>query len=365
MVVRKMWYMQINSVVNSQISQHQQNSKEKSVDALTTSKSKNQEPSFFKKLFMHPSLIVVPLFPASCYDIYSLFQEKSIKKHIKDPLIKETKLKKFNKTAFKTRLALFLTAIPLYFITDYINKKGRDRNFAKANKQIEDFNKQNGTTLKLIPRGKNVPNTELASFDPLSAQVLLTEKVPGDILYANIKQKYIINHELIHAKQHILMACSENGINKMNYIAVKRISRKLDDKKKQAILIAYQNINEVKNDDYKNKTIKINNYQINYVDYITALYRILYDKSSTSNNVPIIINKDFYEKAKAANATLTPDEKDKAEAYLEAYANYPEKVDFIQSLNPNSDYHRNLLEKEASKAIPWYINMLMNALCFF
>lgn len=370
--------MQINNIVKSQLIQHLQNFKGSSAnfnafsssqnyktDSLKPYESKNQEPSFFKKLFMHPSLIVVPLFPASCYDIYSFFKGRSIEKHIKDPLIKEAKLKDFNKTSFKTGLALFLTAIPLYFITDYINKKSRDRNFGKASKQIEIFNKQNGTALKLIPRCKNGSNTELASFDPLSAQVLLTEKVPGDILYANIKQKYIINHELVHAKQHILMACSENGINKMNYILVKRISEKLRDKQKSAIYDTYQEIKNAKNDEYKDKTVKINNYQVNFKDYIAAMYKIVYEKDTNPDNVPILLNKEFYEKAKAVKGSLTQGEEKKAQAYLEAYEKYPENVGFMQVLSPNSDYKQNLLEKEAFKAIPWYANIIMNLVCFF
>lgn len=366
--------MPINRVINTQIIRYPQNFKGSSANSNTLSsfhdyqtdpKSKNQEPSFFKKLIMHPSLIILPFFPASCYDTYAFFKEKSLKKNIEDPLIKENKLKEFNKISFKTVLALFLMAIPLYFITDYINKKGKDKNFTKANKQIEDFNKQNRTTLKLIKSSKNTPNNVAASFDPLSAQVLLTEKVPGDMIYANIKQKHIINHELVHAKQHILMACSKNGINKMNYIVVRRISKKLDDKKKLVIYNIYQEIKDEKNDKYKDKTVKINNYKINFVDYVTALYKVLYEKDSNPDNIPIIINKEFYEKAKAVRGSITQEEEKKAQAYLEAYEKYPENVGFMQALNPNSDYKQNLLEKEAFKAIPWYADVIMNLLYIF
>lgn len=364
--------MKINSVITPDSIQHKQNFKGSfaSSDELLNfsfyqTEPQKQEPNFFRKLLTHPSLIIVPLFPEGCYEVYSFFKGISIQKNIKNPLIKEAKLKEFNKTYLKTTLALFLAAIPLVFITDYINRKFKDKNFDKANKQIESFNKQNGTTLKLIPSSKKVSNTELASFDTLSAQVLLTEKVPGDLLYANIKQKHIINHELIHTKQHILMACSKDGINKINYIVVKRISKKLDDKKKSAILNAYQKIKEAKNDEYKTKTVKINNYKVNYVDYVTALYKVLYENESNPDNIPVILNKKFYEKAKISRGPLTQEEEKKAQAYLEAYEEYPKNIGFMQALNPNSDYHKNLLEKEASKAIPWYTNIIMNFLCFF
>ncbi len=364
--------MHIKNVINPYIIEYQQNFKTSS-DALSTAqnsqteiKTKKQEQSFFKKVLTHSSLIIVPFFPEGCYEVYVAFKETSLKKQLKKGLIKENKLREFNKTALKTSIALFLAAIPLYFATDYINKKYKDKNFNKASQQIDDFNKKNGTTLKLIPRiGKNVSNIEVASFDPLSAQVLLTEKVPEDILYSNIKQKHIINHELIHAQQHILMACSENGIKKMNYIIVKRLSNKFNDKQKSAILDSYQEIKNTKNDEYKKKTVTMNNYQVNYVDYVTALYKVLYDKDVNLDNVPIIINKEFYEKAKAVKGSLTQDEEKKAQAYLEAYEKYPENVGFMQALNSNSDYKQNLLEKEAFKAIPWYTNVIMNLLYLF
>lgn len=367
--------MQINNVINSQIIQYHQNFKASSANSdarltaqssKTESKTKKQEQSFFKKVLTHPSLIIVPFFPEGCYEVYSAFKENSLKKQVKKGLIKEDKLTEFNKTVLKTSIALFLAAIPLYFATDYINKKYKNKNFNKARQQIDDFNKTNGTTLKLTPRtGKNVSNIEAASFDPLSAQVLLTEKVPEDILYSNIKQKHIINHELVHAKQHILMVCSENGINKMNYILVKKISHKLSNKQKSSIYDTYQDIRHSKDDKYIEKTLTVNNYQVNFVDYVTAMYKVLYEEDVNPDNVPIVLNKEFYEKAKAEKGSLTQDEEKKAQAYLEAYEKYPEDVGFMQTLNPNSDYKQNLLEKEAFKVIPWYTNFIMNLLSVF
>lgn len=331
---------------------------------LEKSESQNREDGFFRKIFTRPSLTALPTLPFVGVGIYAFFKELKIKKQIKDPAIRETRLKEFNKTMYRTGIASLLSAIPLYFVIDYINNKNRNKNFEKAREQIEDFNKQNGTSIKLIPKNKKPSFVELASFDPLTARISLTERVTGDIIYASIKQKHLINHELVHAKQHILMACSENGISKMNYIIVKKLANKLSDEKKLEIYNEYQKIKNTKNDEYKGKTVKMNGYKINLVDYVAALYKVIYEKETNPDNIPIILNKDFYEKAKSARGALTKEEEKKAEAYLEAYEQYPAKVGFIEAINPNSDYKQNLLEKEAFKAIPWYTNMIFNILCF-
>lgn len=334
--------MRINSIVNSRIVQNQQKFKGNSAESSDANTSKNQRPDFLKKLISHPSLIAIPLLPVFCYDIYSITKEKSLKK-ASMPL---DEIKKFKKNSFKMKLALSTIAIPLYFATDYLNKKYKERNLNKAKKQVNDFNERYNVDVKLIisPIDKK-NNLTLGGFDALSAQIMLPEKSFEDIIYANFRQKAIIRHELIHAKQHILMACSENGINKMNYIFAKQSSKGLSDKVKSNIILSY---NEIKgNDKFNNETTKLNGYDINAVDYITAMYKVLYDKNSNPDNIPIIINKEFYEKAKASKGALTEKEEIKAQKYLEAYEKYPTKNSFIDDINPFSDYRQNLLEKEA------------------
>lgn len=367
--------MQTNSINKFQIVNRQQNFQGNSVDSTsakkTTSDKKNpssKQQGFFTKIIQHPSLIVVPFLPLGCHDTYAAFRELFLQNKIKKAIDKakaEKKLASFQTNSLKMNLALLMAAIPLYFVTDDLNKKYKDKNFQKAKKQVEEFNKQNNTDLILTYSSRKTPNIVAASFNPISANIQLTEKVPEDMIKANIRQKYIIKHELIHTKQHILMACSENGLNKMNYIAVKKVANKLDKDKKTEVYDEYQQIQNSDGDKYRNKTVKINNYEVNYVDFITALYKVIYDKETNPDNVPIIINKDFYQKAKAAKGTLTKEEEKKAQAYLEAYDKYPEKVGFMQSINPNSDYHQNLLEKEAYKAIPWYIDGITNLLYIF
>lgn len=363
--------MQINNRFKLGFMTFKQNFKEDSANQntqtnlLEKSESQNQKEGFFRKIFTRPSLTAIPTLPFVGVGIYAFFKELKIKKQIKNSIIKESRLKEFNKTMYRTGIASLLSAVPLYFVIDYINNKNKNKNFEKAKKQIEDFNKQNGASIKLIPQNRKPSFIDLASFDPITARISLTERVTGDIIYAKIKQKHLINHELVHAKQHILMACSENGISKMNYIIVKKLANKLNDEKKLEIYNEYQKIKTAKNMEYKGKTVKMNNYKINLVDYVTALYKVIYEKETNPDNIPIILNKEFYEKAKSTRGALTKEQEKKAQAYLEAYEEYPAKVGFIQAINPNSDYKQNLLEKEAFRAIPWYTSIIMNLLCFF
>ena len=187
----------------------------------------------------------------------------------------------------------------------------------------------------------------MGGFNPLTAQMLLPEKIFDDIFNATFRQKSIIKHELVHAQQHILMASSENGIHKMNYLCAQKASERLSNKQKINIKNIYEEIKDNGDNKYKNKKNTINGYELNLVNYITALYKILYDKNANPDNIPIIINEDFYEKAKLSKGSLTKGDQDKAKLYLVAYKEYPAKVSFVKTITPFSDYRQNLLEREA------------------
>lgn len=346
----------LNNVTNSYSFQYQQNFKSFPAESNNSSNDFNnknieetQNSNFLIKLLTHPSLIIIPLVPFVCCDIYRSFKEHSLKKQLENSAIKEEKLKEFNNNSLKKMgLALAITIIPIYFVTDYINQKYKDKNIAKAKKQIDDFNEKNNVDIKFACSQIDKKNINIiGGFSPISGQIHLPEKILEDIFNSTLRQKSIINHELIHAQQHILMACSENGINKINYICAKKASERISEKQKLKIQNIYQEIVNNNDNKYKNKITKINGYEINFVNYVTALYKVLYDENANPDNIPIIINKEFYEQAKLAKGKLTKEEENKAQLYLQAYEKYPAKIGFIETLNPFSSYRRNLLEKEA------------------
>ena len=75
------------------------------------------------------------------------------------------------------------------------------------------------------------------------------------------------------------------------------------------------------------------------------------------DDVPIVIDKEHYEKLREAKGDLTPEEEKKAEQYYEAQLNYP-KLSFRNMINPFSPYYNNLLEREAYKESPNFITFI-------
>lgn len=369
--------MQINSVNSSRIVQKQQNfkaSSEKSdfpeLNETNSSKLKNntastkisrnkfenkpkenEKLSLLKKLYLYPSLRDFPTILPISYGIYRSIKIHSLKKKVKISTLQENKLNEFKKSSSKKLLILCASAIPVYFLTDYINKKLEGKNIAKAQKQVDNFNEHNGTSVKLVVKPTTKNNMQVAgAFKPLSGQIELAECIPRDIMRAESQQTYIVNHELTHAKQRILMASSENGIAKLNYLHVKKKANELNDEDAKKFI--YDSYQVIKNEKSKDEAmITHDGRQLDAFDVVTALYKVIYEKETNPDNIPIIINKEFYEKAKAARGPLTPEEEKKAQAYFEADEKYTPKINGVYVLSKqNPGYTENLLEKEASKA---------------
>jgi|GEM_PF-6153844 len=321
-------------------------------DNFEYNQKENKEPSFFKKLLMYPSLSFIPQIPTLFYEILlirKLVSLKVTKNKSKDTVKVLAELGKMSRNV----LIAAGTAVPIYFVMDFLNKKLKSKHQDNANKIVDNFNVKNKSDVKLISR----PDDSLyiaALANPVSGQIILKNRYNEDLIYANTLQKHLLNHELVHMKQFMLMACSENGIRKLNYIVVQNIAKSLDKNGRNDVLKAYQEIKSGINDHYKNATIESFGYQINMVDYVTALYKVIYEKNTTENDIPIILNKDFYEKVKSTKGKLSEDEEKKAQIYLNAYANYPAKIDYIQAFKPKSEYRQSILEQEAYKVTPWY-----------
>lgn len=316
-------------------------------------KNNDYKLTFSKKLQLYPLLARMPLFLPITYGSYHLIKAHYIKKKVKTNILSEDKLKEFKRSSVKKFLFCCGLIVPMYFLANYINKKSENKNFAKAQTQIDIFNEHNGTNIKLV----KIPNTsqemikKSASFNPIPAQINLSEFIPGDIINANLLQTHIINHELIHAKQNILMACSENGINKLNYITIYKMTKALDDEKIKLISTAYQ---DLKNDNFTDDGTEITipgGYKINYNSFVISMYKAIYEKDTNPDNYPTVINKTFFEQAKKSKGPLTTDEEQKAQKYFDAEMQYVVfNPNYSTLAKENSDYRENLLEQEADDA---------------
>lgn len=313
------------------------------------SKNKDKKMTLKEKLLYYPSLTYIPILVPINYGIFRLVKKQFLKYNAKRSELSQEKLKTFKKSAPKNWLICGAATIATSFLMDFINRKNKDKNFAKAQKQVDNFNKNNGTEIKLIKKSKSMDSKKIAAaFKPLSGQIYLSDYVFGDIMNAKFTQTHVLNHELTHAKQHILMCNAKNGINKFNYLYVKKMVKNLDNEQsKKVIYNAYQ---EIKKDKSLYETvIKHDNYSIIIGDFITAIYKVIYERETNPNNIPIIINKEFYEKAKATRGQLTDEEEKKAQTYFEAYDRYSPRQNGTYVLSKeNPNYNENLLEKEAS-----------------
>ncbi len=314
----------------------------------------NQKPSFFQKLFRHPTLSITPLLPLNIGIIYLLVKGAKLLSKIKKPSIPKKMIKKEFKELLikgsKQLMALAALAPVLYFAMDFLNKKNKNKHFDKAAKIVNDFNRENNSDVKFVEQP--IDSSMIGAMaDPFSGRIILGEQFNNDMILANTHQKHFLNHELVHMKQYMLIARSKDGIEKLNYLVLKRLANKID---KNEIYNAYQETKSGLTENYKNATMDRFGYKINMVDFVTAMYKIIFEKDTTYKDIPIVINEDFYRQHKNSKGELSEKEEKKAQQYLEAYENYPAKIDFLQLYNPLSEYRQNLLEKEAYKMNPWY-----------
>lgn len=318
-------------------------------------KNKTEQPySFSEKLLKFPSLNFAFL-PFDIVGTFWILRTLINKKKVREE-VKAIGFDKYKNSLLKKGAILLAAGIPIYLISDYLNNKNGPKNIAKAQRSVDEFNRQNHAEVKL---GKPTRLAGLvnAATDPVSGSITISTQFSQDCLLNKIYREALLKHELVHAKQYILIGCSKDGIKKLNLTIVRNIARALDDNGKKEVYDAYQEIQKGVDDKYKNAVLDNGVHKLNLVNYITALYKVIYEKDKTGpDDIPIIINKEFYENAKANRPPLTAAEEEKAQAYLDAYAHYPDarKIGFFDSLNSNSAYKGNLLEQEAFAVTPWY-----------
>lgn len=308
--------------------------------------------SLIKKLFSYPTLNIIPQLPVYISGIYMCVKYFSLKKQAKNSLTEVVKFIDYKKNIPIKLLISLALGIPIGLITNSINKNNKEKHNQEAQKIINDFNKKNKTDIKLTVQSLGV--LIAAQMDPASGKINMDDRFVEDSLYAKSHMQPFLKHELVHAKQYMLMASSEGGIEKLNYIFMKKIAKLLDANGRKEVVDMYNEIQNGVNDKYKNATVDRMGYKINMIDYITALHKLISEPNTQPKDLPMIINKDFYEQIKAKKGKLTDAEEKKAQAYFKAYEEYPAQVGFLQIFNPKSTYRQNLMEKEAYKMNPWY-----------
>lgn len=197
-------------------------------------KQNNSKPSFALKLLTHPSLTSIPLLPLLVGEIYTIGKALHLKKQVKQSKIPKKQLAEYVKTIPKKILLLGASAVPIYFAVDFLNGKIKDKQVKNSQKQVDYFNQKTGTDVKFA--NQSIGSAIVGAYaNPISGQITTGQQIHDDIFYAYLSRKNLVNHELVHMKQYMLMGCSENGINKLNYISVKKAATLLDENDKKEV----------------------------------------------------------------------------------------------------------------------------------
>jgi len=224
---------------------------------------------------------------------------------------------------------------------DTVNLNANTRNVQidkKAQKVIDESIKLKGVEPKFI----NDKDQTGGGFDPATGNMSISPKYEKNNIW-RLFFKPVLRHESKHAEQFALISMLPGGIESLNLLIVKNNAKDLSQNEKNEIINAYKQTQMPAN------------------DMNAAIYAVLTNPNIAKEQVPIVINKSFYEKAKQAHGPLTKEEENKAREYLKAYENYPADIkgSFINKINPFSDYwkiyRKNILEAEAFKTMPWYI----------
>lgn len=315
-------------------------------------KQNEAKETFCTRLFNYPIFSILSL-PLIAQFTYNLVKTKQLKKQITKKLLPQDALKAYAKKNIMTTLAFLMFYILSIITTNKYIKYKQEKEYKNTTPEIDAFNKKEGANINLSV--KNLGYTPISALmDSFSGNLVINKNFQYDPILALTHKKHLINHELVHAKQFILIARSENGIEKMNYAVLKNILKNFTPNSEKEINEIYTEIQNGGIEKYKNQTFEKNGIKVNLIDFITAIYKLINEPNTSYKDLPIVINKDYYQKIREKKGKLSPQEELKADKYLEAYLEYPNKITFFSGLNPKSTYKQNLLEKEAYKVNPWY-----------
>ena len=197
-----------------------------------------------------------------------------------------------------------------------------------------------------------------ALYNPISGKIQFNKNMVNDpIVGRNIAKK--IKHELVHAKQYETVACSKDGIKKVNFAVMNQIKQNIEKSNAKEVFDELYNDLQNSGDKYNNTKITImgGGAEVNLKDYITAIHTMLNKSDATYDDIPIVIDSTHYQEVINKRSKLTAEEEAKADEYYQAMLDY-EPVNILGAINPWSSYRQNILEKEAYKENPSIITKL-------
>lgn len=282
------------------------------------------------------------------YEFYNLHKISKLKK-----AEKVLQAEVFGKSFLKKFAFVIPAGVALVAGLQYLFNRNSDEKYEKIKNLFNEINTETCATIDDKPFRSTLLG---ASFNPISGKVSINRNLINDPL-TNRKCKKLLKHELVHARQYETIARMDNGIEKLNFATMKRIAKFAENPFVKDEFINIYNDIQLNPSKYDNKVIYIDNAPVDFKNYITSIHTLITNKKANYNDIPMIIDRSYYENVRKQKGELTQEEKQKAELYYQAQIDYPQ-LNIFQMLNPFSKYRDNLLEKEAYKENPGFIGFI-------
>lgn len=302
---------------------------------------KNSKGNWFTRNFRSTTASIIACSLILAYETIALIKAKKIK----NPEEKKELAQKF----LIGLLPVSLASLGAFFGVQKLIEKDSEK-YQEKNEEL--FNKINKTNAKY--NKKTISSGTIgAMYDVASGDVTVNNTFTNDPI-GRLSIKKLLKHELEHARQFELIASLDDGIERMNHAFIKNfyVVMKKNPEAVKEILIMEDELKKDVEGKYNDIKIKIGNTYsegISAKKFIIALKMMHDDENIDYKKLPMLINKEHYEEAIKNRGKLTEAETKEAEAYLDAYSNYP-NMNFWQVINPLSKYKTNPLEKGARKA---------------
>ena len=223
-----------------------------------------------------------------------------------------------------------------------INKKS-----SKPQEYLEKYGSD--TSAKLAD--KNLRSVLLAAqYNPINGVIEINRNYIHDPYGKKLIEK-CVKHELQHARQFEMIACLDNGLEKLNFASIYPSAQYM--KNNPLAFAQFKDIvKDINNDQYglyDNIKVPMTGAEVDLKKYIKAIDIIINNPEAKPEDIPMLIDVEHYKKAIAKRGVLSEKEKSRAEEYYQAMLKYP-LMTGANLMNPFSGYRSNILEKEARKA---------------
>ncbi|MBQ8476828.1 hypothetical protein IJ531_07185 [bacterium] len=228
-------------------------------------------------------------------------------------------LEEYKKKQGKYFIIFAIAALAAIGVIQRILDKFYDKNKNILSEQFSEINKD--TNAKLAPE----PSSGYlgASYSAASGYITSNKMIVNDPLMKS-KSKTILEKQVEAARKFETIARSKNGIEKVNYLALKPYLDyvKQDPAAAQELIGLYFEMQNDKTKKYDNMFFDFESRKTNFKSYISALYHAYLNKENDYSNIPIFIDEAHYKEVIAKKGSLSEKDEALANKYYDEMLNY-------------------------------------------